>query len=98
MLSDDTRSVYRHILDEIDAAGLRKDERVIVSPQGADIRVAGGAEVVNFCANNYLGLSSYPEVLTAAHEALETHGYGLSSVRFICGTQDRHKRLEARIA
>lgn len=101
MLSDNTRSVYTGILQEIDAAGLRKDERIIVSPQGADIEVAadGHADsVINFCANNYLGLSSSPDVIKAAHDALETHGYGLSSVRFICGTQDTHKQLEGRIA
>jgi glycine C-acetyltransferase len=101
MLSDKTRSVYAGILQEIDDAGLRKDERIIVSPQGADIDVAADGHtdsVINFCANNYLGLSSYPEVIKAAHDALETHGYGLSSVRFICGTQDTHKQLEARVA
>lgn len=101
MFSDNTQSVYTEILRDIDSAGLRKDERVIVSPQGAELAVAGdGApkQVVNFCANNYLGLSSAPEVMQAAHAALESRGYGLSSVRFICGTQDLHKRLESRIA
>ena len=90
-------------LDEIRAAGLFKTERVIVSPQGAHIGVIPpGAstprEVLNFCANNYLGLSAHPEVIAAAHAAIDTHGFGLSSVRFICGTQDIHKTLERRLA
>ena len=84
-------------LSKIRDAGLYKDERVLLSPQGAHIRVAQG-EVLNFCANNYLGLSSHPEILRAAHEALHRWGYGLSSVRFICGTQDLHKQLEGAIA
>src|SRR3989338_5989978 len=84
-------------LDEIRAAGLYKEERAIRSPQGAAIQV-NGREVLNFCANNYLGLSSHPELIQAAHKALDTHGYGLSSVRFICGTQDLHKDLEAAIS
>lgn len=79
-------------------AGLYKNERIIVTPQGAEIRVNSGAEVLNFCANNYLGLSNNPKLIAAAKEALDTHGYGLSSVRFICGTQDLHKKLEASIA
>lgn len=82
----------------IKEAGLFKNERVIVSPQGAEIKISSGAEVLNFCANNYLGLSNNPKLIAAAKEALETHGYGLSSVRFICGTQDLHKALEAKIA
>lgn len=85
-------------LDSIRAAGLYKRERVIATPQGARIRTADGREVINLCANNYLGLSSHPKVIEAAHEALRTHGYGLSSVRFICGTQDLHKELEGRLA
>jgi glycine C-acetyltransferase len=85
-------------LDSIRAAGLYKRERVIATPQGAKIRTADGREVINLCANNYLGLSSHPKVIEAAHEALRTHGYGLSSVRFICGTQDLHKELEGRLA
>ena len=85
-------------LAAISAAGLYKNERVIVSPQGAVIRVADGKEVLNFCANNYLGLSNHPKLRAAASGALETHGYGMSSVRFICGTQDLHKQLEAEIA
>nr|MBA4140402.1 glycine C-acetyltransferase [Segetibacter sp.] len=84
-------------LDEIEAAGLFKKERVITSEQGPEITV-NGKRVLNFCANNYLGLSSHPKVIQAAHEAIDTHGYGLSSVRFICGTQDIHKTLEKKIA
>jgi len=85
-------------LDAIRAAGLYKTERVIATPQGALVRTTDGREVLNLCANNYLGLSSHPAVIEAAHEALRTHGYGLSSVRFICGTQDLHKTLESRLA
>lgn len=85
-------------LEAIDEAGLFKKERIIVNPQGAEIKVNSGDEVLNFCANNYLGLSSHPSVITAAKEALDTHGYGMSSVRFICGTQDIHKSLEKKIA
>lgn len=88
----------RHELDGLRAAGLYKTERIIATPQGAVIRTVDGREVINLCANNYLGLSSHPQVIAAAHEALRTHGYGLSSVRFICGTQDAHKTLESRIA
>ena len=85
-------------LESIRAAGLWKDERVLASPQGPVVRLADGREVLVFCANNYLGLSSHPEVIAAAHRALDSHGFGLSSVRFICGTQDIHKALEKRIA
>ena len=91
----------RHIqaeLDGIRAAGLFKGERIIATPQGALVKLADGRELINLCANNYLGLSSHPKVIEAAHEALRTHGYGLSSVRFICGTQDIHKELERRLA
>ena len=84
-------------VDEIREAGLYKKERVIESPQGAQIRVRPGDEVINFCANNYLGLSDHPEVVRAAHAALDRWGYGMSSVRFICGTQDIHTELEERI-
>ena len=84
-------------LSGIQAQGLWKAETIITSPQGAEIQV-GGRTLLNFCANNYLGLSAHPEVLAAAHHALDTHGFGLSSVRFICGTQDLHKQLEAAIA
>jgi len=85
-------------LQEIKNNGLFKKERVITSPQGAEIDTEEAGGVLNFCANNYLGLSSHPEVIRAAKEAIDTHGYGLSSVRFICGTQDIHKQLEARLA
>lgn len=84
-------------LEEIKQAGLFKTERVIESPQGAVIKV-GGREVLNFCANNYLGLSSHPRVIEAAHQAIDQRGFGMSSVRFICGTQDIHKELEAKIS
>ena len=85
-------------LDEIRSAGLFKAERVIVTPQGSSIRVADGAEVLNLCANNYLGLADDPRIVAAAKEALDRWGYGLASVRFICGTQDVHKQLEQRIS
>ena len=85
-------------LDAIHEAGLYKKERIIVTPQDAVIRLEDGKEVINFCANNYLGLSSHPRVVAAAKRAIDTHGFGMSSVRFICGTQDIHKELEARIA
>ena len=85
-------------LAAIEEAGLYKRERIITGPQGADIRVSTGQEVINFCANNYLGLSSHPAVIEAAHQTLESHGFGMSSVRFICGTQDIHKTLEEKIS
>jgi len=85
-------------LTDIEDAGLYKNERVIISPQGAKIRVADGKEVLNFCANNYLGLSNNPSLIEAAKKGLDTHGYGVSSVRFICGTQDIHKQLEAAVS
>ncbi len=84
-------------LGQIEAAGLSKKERIITSEQGPEITV-NGKTVLNFCANNYLGLSSHPKVIEAAHKAIDTHGYGMSSVRFICGTQDIHKELEKKIA
>jgi len=90
--------VLQSELQAIKDAGLYKTERVIVTPQGADIRIQSGAEVVNFCANNYLGLSSHPKVIEAAKRTIDTHGYGMSSVRFICGTQDIHKTLEAKLS
>ncbi len=90
--------VLKQELKEIEQAGLYKKERVILTPQGADIKVNNGQEVINFCANNYLGLSAHPEVLAAAKAAIDSHGFGLSSVRFICGTQDIHKELEQKIA
>ena len=85
-------------LEEIRAAGLCKSERIITTPQGAGIQVQGGSEVLNFCANNYLGLSDDPAVVEAARASLNTHGFGMSSVRFICGTQDIHKQLEDKIS
>ncbi|WP_462317338.1 glycine C-acetyltransferase [Marinilabilia sp.] len=85
-------------LDDIKESGLYKQERIITTPQGAEIELTTGEKVLNFCANNYLGLSSHPRVIEAAHKAMDTHGYGLSSVRFICGTQDIHKNLEQKIA
>lgn len=85
-------------LAEIRDAGLYKTERVITTPQSVEIKVQGGQEVLNFCANNYLGLADNPEVIAAAHAALDEHGFGLASVRFICGTQDLHKQLEATIS
>ncbi len=85
-------------LKGIREAGLYKEERIIVSPQKADIKINTGQDVLNFCANNYLGLSNHPKLVSAAKEALDTHGYGMSSVRFICGTQDLHKTLEKKIA
>jgi glycine C-acetyltransferase len=91
------REHYRSTLKEIEEAGLYKNERIVRSPQGARIAVAAG-EMLNFCANNYLGLSSAPEILQAAHEGLDSRGFGLSSVRFICGTQDIHKELEEKIS
>lgn len=91
------KDVYAKTLSEIRDAGLWKHERIIESKQGAHIQ-ANGKEVLNFCANNYLGLSSHPEVIAAARAALDDRGYGLSSVRFICGTQDRHRELEAAVS
>ena len=85
-------------LEEIKEAGLYKKERIIASPQSADITLQDGSEVVNFCANNYLGLSSHPKVIEAAKATIDTHGFGMSSVRFICGTQDIHKELEQKIS
>jgi glycine C-acetyltransferase len=85
-------------LNQIQEDGLFKKERIIVSPQDAVIKISTGKEVINFCANNYLGLSSHPDVIKAAKDTLDTHGFGMSSVRFICGTQDIHKELESKIA
>ena len=85
-------------LTAIEQAGLYKNERIIVSPQGAVIRIADGKEVLNFCANNYLGLSNNQALIEAAKKGLDSHGYGVSSVRFICGTQDIHKQLEASVS
>src|SRR5690348_1558965 len=85
-------------LNEIHEVGLFKNERIITSEQGAEITLKDGSRVLNFCANNYLGLSSHPRVVAAAKRTIDTHGYGMSSVRFICGTQDIHKELEKKLA
>lgn len=85
-------------LEKIKQAGLFKSERIITTPQGAKIKTDDGKEVINFCANNYLGLSSHPQVIEAAKKAIDSHGFGMSSVRFICGTQDIHKQLEQKIS
>lgn len=85
-------------LEEIEKAGLYKNERIIITPQGAEIKIQGGQEVINFCANNYLGLASHPRVIDAAKKTIDSHGFGMASVRFICGTQDIHKELEAKIS
>ena len=93
--------IQQHLQNELNTIqenGLFKKERIITSPQGAEITISTGETVLNFCANNYLGLSSHPEVVQAAKDALDTHGFGMSSVRFICGTQDIHKELEKKIA
>ncbi len=96
---DNAKSIYAKTLDEIRAAGLEKRERQLLGPQGASIKVRESDKpVLNFCANNYLGLSSHPRVLDAARRALDEYGFGLSSVRFICGTQDAHRRLEQKVA
>ncbi|WP_415949394.1 glycine C-acetyltransferase [Streptomyces sp. KLOTTS4A1] len=98
---DSVRAQLQQTLDEIEAAGLHKPERVIGTPQSASVDVTAGGrpgEVLNFCANNYLGLADHPEVIAAAHEALDRWGYGMASVRFICGTQEVHKELEARLS
>jgi glycine C-acetyltransferase len=93
--------IKNHLTQELESireAGLYKQERIIVSPQDAEIMVSNGSRVLNFCANNYLGLSNHPSLIEAAKEGLDTHGYGMSSVRFICGTQDLHKKLEQKVA
>ncbi len=98
MTANDTIARYAAELDTLRGQGLFKSERIIVSPQDARIRLDDGREVLNFCANNYLGLADHPEVIAAAKAALDSHGFGMASVRFICGTQDLHKELEAKIA
>lgn len=95
---DQLRPKLEQELKSIEEAGLFKKERIITSPQSAEITIAGGQKVLNFCANNYLGLSSHPKVIEAAKDAIDTHGFGMSSVRFICGTQDIHKELERKIS
>lgn len=94
----DLKQHLQQELDGIREAGLYKKERIIASPQDAVITLQDGSQVINFCANNYLGLSSHPDVIKAAHDAIDERGFGMSSVRFICGTQDIHKELEAKIA
>lgn len=89
---------YQKIIDQIKADGLYKKERIIVSPQSAHIELPDGQKVLNFCANNYLGLANHPAIIQAAKKALDSHGFGMASVRFICGTQDIHKQLEAKIS
>ena len=98
MFDGESRAQITARLDEIRAAGTYKEERVLTTPQGARIRVRPGREVLNFCANNYLGLASHPKVIAAAHAALDRWGYGMASVRFICGTQEVHEILEKRMA
>lgn len=95
---DKLKPILEKELASIKEAGLYKEERIIASPQGAEITLASGQQVLNFCANNYLGLSSHPKVVEAAKAAIDTHGFGMSSVRFICGTQDIHKILEQKIS
>ena len=97
-MSDTALARYAAELEAIRAQGLFKAERIITGPQSAEIELADGRTVLNFCANNYLGLADHPEVIQAAKDALDSHGFGMASVRFICGTQDLHKQLEARIA
>ncbi len=98
MYSEKVKQHFQNELESIRDAGLFKDERIITSPQGAEITLKTGEKVLNFCANNYLGLSNSPKLIEAAKEAMDTRGYGMSSVRFICGTQDLHRELEYRIA
>lgn len=95
---DTLKPILEQELQNIKDNGLYKRERIIITPQGADIKLNTGQEVINFCANNYLGLSSHPKVVAAAKQYIDSHGYGMSSVRFICGTQDIHKELEQKIA
>src|SRR5690349_2696954 len=98
MMTQSALDRYSAELDAIRADGLLKRERIIASPQSAEITLADGRKVLNFCANNYLGLADHPAVIQAAKDALDSHGFGMASVRFICGTQDLHKELEAKIA
>lgn len=92
------KQIYQDTLSQIESEGLYKKERTITTPQGITIHTQEGGEVLNFCANNYLGLSNHPDIKAAAHQALDDHGFGMSSVRFICGTQDIHKELEKKIS
>ena len=95
---DNTKKHYLDILSQIEAEGLYKRERTITTPQGVDISTVEGGEVLNFCANNYLGLANHPYIIAAAKTAMDDHGFGMASVRFICGTQDLHKELESKIS
>jgi len=97
-MSKNMKKYLAEELQSIDEAGLYKRERIITTPQTADIKISTGQEVINFCANNYLGLSDHPRLVAAAKAAMDSHGFGMSSVRFICGTQDIHKQLEQAIA
>jgi len=97
-MSNSINTALQQELNELEQSGLLKKERIITTPQSAEIKTDAGLEVLNFCANNYLGLSSHPSVIEAAKEAIDTHGFGMSSVRFICGTQDIHKELERKTA
>jgi glycine C-acetyltransferase len=97
-MNQDYKKHLQAELDSIKSSGLYKNERIIITPQGEAIKVDTGIDVINFCANNYLGLSSHPDVVQASKDTLDTHGFGMSSVRFICGTQDIHKQLEAKIS
>ncbi len=98
MYSNTLKPILEKELAAIKEAGLFKNERIITTPQGAAVKTDAGKEVIIFCANNYLGLSSHPRVVEAAHRTLDTHGYGMSSVRFICGTQNIHKTLETKLS
>ena len=93
-----TKTHYTEILSEIESEGLYKQERTITTPQGVEIATDGGGDVLNFCANNYLGLANHPDIISAAKQALDDHGFGMASVRFICGTQNLHKELESKIS
>ena len=93
-----TKKHYLDIISQIQAEGLYKRERTITTPQGVDISTVEGGEVLNFCANNYLGLANHPHIIAAAKTAMDNHGFGMASVRFICGTQDLHKELESKIS
>ena len=95
---DNTKKHFLDILSQIEAEGLYKRERTITTPQGVDISTVEGGEVLNFCANNYLGLANHPHIIEAGKAAMDDHGFGMASVRFICGTQDLHKELEMKIS
>ena len=98
LMTADFLSHLQKTLKDIEASGLFKRERIISTPQGREVRTDDGRTVLNFCANNYLGLANHPEIVATAHQALDQWGYGLSSVRFICGTQDIHRLLEQKLS